>query len=204
LSYQTTNPATNALTGTPDTPADITAGGDQTFVLSLTVNGAQPPTDTAIGFSCANADAAAIVSGIDTLLLSGSTSPVPDIVALAATASGNGTVDITGTNGTGAFAVASENVGAVGSITVSAAASETTLPLAVSICQTNPANGQCLAAPASSVTTTIDANATPTFSIFATASGAIDFSPAVNRIAVQFTDATGLVRGSTSVAVQTQ
>jgi hypothetical protein len=46
--------------------------------------------------------------------------------------------------------------------------------------------------------------ATPTFGIFATASGAVPFLPATNRIFVQFSDATGVVRGSTSVAVETQ
>jgi hypothetical protein len=61
-----------------------------------------------------------------------------------------------------------------------------------------------LANPAASVTTTIAANATPTFSIFGTASGAIPFSPANSRIFVQFSDSTGVVRGETSVAVETQ
>ena len=58
--------------------------------------------------------------------------------------------------------------------------------------------------PAASVLTTINANATPTFGIFGTASGAIAFLPATNRIFVQFRDANGVVRGATSVAVQTQ
>lgn len=67
-----------------------------------------------------------------------------------------------------------------------------------------PQTGVCLVAPAASVTTTINANATPTFGIFVTASGSVPFSPAVNRVFVQFADASGAVRGSTSVAVRTQ
>ena len=52
--------------------------------------------------------------------------------------------------------------------------------------------------------TTINTNATPPFAIFGTASAAIANSPAINRIFVRFTDAGGVTRGSTSVAVQTQ
>ncbi len=44
LSYQTTNPTTNALTGTPNTPAAIAgSGGLQTFLISLA--GTAPFTD---------------------------------------------------------------------------------------------------------------------------------------------------------------
>jgi hypothetical protein len=78
------------------------------------------------------------------------------------------------------------------------------LPLAISLCQTDPASGQCVSPVGPSVTTTINANATPTFAIFATASGSVPFDPANNRIFVVFSDAGGAVRGSTSVAIQTQ
>ena len=50
----------------------------------------------------------------------------------------------------------------------------------------------------------VNANATPTFGIFATATGSVPFDPANNRIFVQFGDEGGVVRGSTSVAVETQ
>lgn len=53
------------------------------------------------------------------------------------------------------------------------------------------------------MTTPIDANATPTFGIFITGSGAISFAPATNRIFVRFQDAGGITRGATSVAVRT-
>jgi hypothetical protein len=54
------------------------------------------------------------------------------------------------------------------------------------------------------VTFTINANATPTVAIFATASDAVPFEPANNRIFVTFNDAGGVVRGSTNVAVEAQ
>jgi hypothetical protein len=54
------------------------------------------------------------------------------------------------------------------------------------------------------VSQTINTDDTPTFAIFATSSGIVPFVPATNRISVQFTDTNGTVRGSTSVAVETQ
>jgi hypothetical protein len=47
-------------------------------------------------------------------------------------------------------------------------------------------------------------SATPTVAIFATASGGVPFVPQTNRIFVEFSDANEVVRGSTSVAVETQ
>jgi len=98
------------------------------------------------------------------------------------------------------------NVGASASITATATANTgaVSLPLAISLCQTDPASGQCTSSVGPSVTTTINAGATPTFAIFATASGQVPFDPANNRIFVIFSDAGGTVCGSTSVAVQTQ
>jgi hypothetical protein len=202
--YQTTIPTNNALTGTANTPVSIPAGGSQSFFIALTTNAPFVPVNTVLGFDCANTDAAQSVTALNTLLLSGSATPVPDIVALSATPSGDGILDIAGTTGSAAMGVATADVGAAGSITATANMGSQTLPVSLTICQTNSTNGQCLAPAAPSVTTTIAANATPTFSIFAKASGAIPLAPATSRIFVSFTDATGAMRGSTSVAVRTQ
>jgi len=96
--YQTTNPATNQPTGTPSTPVNIGPGGFQTFVISITPNGPFPPTDVAFNFSCANASAAPVFPGLNTLLLSASTTPTPDIVALGATIGNTGIVNTQGPN----------------------------------------------------------------------------------------------------------
>ena len=202
--YQTTNPATNALSGSPNTPVSIAAGGSQSFVIAFTPNAPFVPTNVVLGFACTGVSAAPSITGLNSLLLSASTTPVPDIVALAATAMNDGILHITGTSGSGAFAVATVNVGAGASITATANTGAASLPLAISLCQTDPASGQCTSSVGSSVTTTINAGATPTFAIFATASGLVPFDPANNRIFVIFSDAGGTVCGSTSVAVQTQ
>lgn len=204
FTYQTTNPTTNALTGTANTPIDIAAGAAQSFVVALAPTAALDPATVAFSFACGGASFAQPQTGVNTLLLSSSLTPVPDIVALAATASNDGILHIPGAAGAGAFAVASVDVGAASAITVSANSGGVTLPLALNLCQTNPTTGQCLAPPAPSTTTTISSGATPTFAIFGTASGAILFDPANNRIFVQFADPNGVVRGSTSVAVRTQ
>jgi hypothetical protein len=138
------------------------------------------------------------------LLLSASAAPVPDIVALAATESNDGILHIPGNSGSNAFAVATVNLGATAMITAAANTGPVSLPLAVSICQTDPATGQRLAAAGSSAATLITGGATPTFGIFVAAIAGVPFLPATNRIFVEFSDANEVVRGSTSVAVETQ
>ena len=142
--YQTTDPATNQVTGLPNTPANIAAGAAQSFVFAITPTSSIVPTDVQFSFDCEDTDPAPINVGLNTLLLSVSDTPVPDIVALAVTLSNDGIVNIPGTNGAGAFAVATVNVGASGSITASADAGNTPLSVIISLCETNPGTGQCI------------------------------------------------------------
>jgi hypothetical protein len=203
--YQTTNPTTNALTGTANTPVSIAGNnGSQSFVVALTPSAAFAPTNVAFNFSCSNVAPAPIVTGLNTLLLSASTTPIPDVVALAATMQNDGIVHVTGTPSEGEFAVATDNLGSGDTITVAAKTGAATLPVTITLCQTNPQSGQCLQTPSATVATTINSNATPTFGVFVSASGAVAFNPANNRIFVTFTDSTNAVRGETSVAVETQ
>jgi CheY-like chemotaxis protein len=64
----------------------IAPGASQSFVIALTPNAPVAPTIVALGFDCAGIDAARSNAGLNTLLYSASTTTVPDIVALAATA----------------------------------------------------------------------------------------------------------------------
>jgi hypothetical protein len=183
LTYQTTDPATNALTGTPNTPAQIPAGGLQTFLLSFTVNqsGSTSAPDVP-HFACDNTAAAMIFPNINTVYLDFEVSPPLDVIALSATASNDGTLHVA--NGVGAFAVATVNAGAEGSANLSVDTGTATLPTTVTICQTN-ASGQCQAPPAASVSVDFLAGATPTFSVFVGANGAIPFDPIDSRIFVR-------------------
>lgn len=204
FNYQTTNSSTNTLTGSVNTPVDIAGGGSQSFLVALTPSAAISPTQVTLDFGCANQLAAATTTGVDTLLLTASTTPVPDVISLAGTASNDGILHIPGAAGSSSFVVATANVGASGAITASANTGSATLPLTLTVCQTNPSTSACLAPPSASTTVTINQNTTPTFAIFGQANGAIQFNPASSRVFVQFTDSNGVIRGSTSVAVATQ
>jgi hypothetical protein len=213
FSFQTTNGATNVVTGTPNTPVSILAGQAQTYVFAFTPTAPFPPTDVQLSFDCTNTNPAPIASGVNTLLLTASATLIPDIVALAATINNDGIVNVPNPTvatpaaaapPAGVFAVATVNVGAGAMITASADTGVTNLPLSVSICQTSSSTGACQASPTPSVTALIGANGTPTFGIFVTAAATVPFDPAHNRIFVRFKDAGGAVRGSTSVAVRTQ
>jgi len=203
FSFQTTNPTTNQVTGTRDTAVNIPAGGTQTFVFSITPLAPIDPTDVALVFSCTNAGSVQSISGLNTLLLSVSSTPIPDIVALAATLANDGIASAQGVSGAGVLSVATVNVGASGTIIVTADTGNSTLPVSIAICQTNPTTGACLTPAGSSVTTVINANATPTFGIFLTGFGQIAFQPATNRAFIRFRDSGNVVRGATSVALRT-
>jgi hypothetical protein len=203
FSYQTTDPNTNAVTGTPNTPADIPAGGSQTYVVSITPSATFSGNDVRFAFAGSNTFPVPPLNGVSTLTLTASASPGPDIVALAATTTPSLTAVIPGSNGSVAFAVASANVAAAGSIAV--AANKGNLPIAVLVCETDSTGSCGGSSPAPSLTTNIGAGETPTFSFFVQGQGFVPFDPATNRVFVTFTDtATGSTVGSTSVAVRTQ
>jgi len=205
FTFQTTNPQTNQVTGTPKTATTIPAGQAQTFLIVSTPTAPFPPTDVALRFAGSNTLPAGELVGVNTLLLTASSVLVPDIVALAATTTNDGIVNIPGPTGNAAFATATVNVGASSSITATPDTGGVNLPVLLFICQTNPANSQCLPpGPAASVTVQINTNATPTFAVFVAGQGVVPFNPATNRVFVRFKDPSGVIRGSTSVAVRTQ
>ena len=202
FTYQTTDPSTNQPVGTPNTPANISAGGAQTFVISLRPLASFPPVDVGFKFICGNTTQAPVISGVNTLLLSASPNPVLDVVALAATLGNTGTVVVPAVNTFGAFAVATVNVGAAGPVMVSADTGGTPLPVITLLCQTDT-NGQCVTGVGPSLFGAMGAGSTFAFGVFAFASAPVAFNPAANRVFVRFTDAAGVVRGATSVAVRT-
>jgi hypothetical protein len=203
FAFQTTDSATNAVTGTANRAAAcVLPGAGQSYVIAFSPTAEFAPTDVSLRFECDNGAPAPVISGLDTLLLSASATPVPDIVALSATINHDGIVDVVG--GAGVFSVATVNLGAGAAITASADTGGASLPIGLAICQTDPGSGACMSTPADSVTTQIDTGATPTFGVFVSGNGPVSFNPAVNRVVVRFKDGGGLTRGATSVAVRTQ
>jgi hypothetical protein len=196
--------STNQVVGGPNTPVTIPSGGLQTFLLSFTSVQAFSPTAVQINFDCDNTPPAPVYQGVNTLLLSAESSPVPDIIALVATVNNDGIVNVPGETGAGAFAVATVNVGAGARITARADSGDAPIPVSLGLCQTNPATGQCISGIGPSVTVDVGSGQTPTFAVFVTGHGIVPFDPGRNRAFVRFEDTAGAIRGTTSVAVRTQ
>jgi hypothetical protein len=207
FSFQRTDLGTNALVGDAFTSVDLGAGLSQTYVAVVTPHTAFASTALEFRYICDNSAAATALTGINTLQLSASDTPIPDVVALAATVNNDGIVHIPDTSGTlGFFALATFNVGASGTLSVTANTGGASLPVTLSLCETDPSTGACTnpgSPTTGTVTTTIGAGATPTYAIFVAASEAVSLDPAGKRAFVEFRDGGGVVRGSTSVAVQT-
>jgi hypothetical protein len=125
------------------------------------------------------------------------------IETFVATSSGTNVLTIP-VGGSTAFTVASENQSGQSypSVTVkTSTGANPSLPVQVTLCQTNPSTGQCMATPWPTITLApFAAGTTPSFSVFVTATATIASSPS-NEILVLFTNASGTVLSSASVLV---
>lgn len=210
LTYAPTNPVTNQINGPANTPVTIPAGATQSFVLGFSSTAVSNLSALPITFACSSVQPAPVFPGLTTLnlLFTSTSAPEPDMIALAATnpnTPGVCVADYTD-NVPCAFAVATINNNVTGQVTVTPVTGSVGLPLSsLQVCQTNPSNAQCLATPANSLTLTVNAQATPTFSVFVTANDAIGFAPGAARVGLNFTDPnTGALLGSTDVAIKAQ
>jgi hypothetical protein len=196
--YQQTNCATNAILGSPNPSLDITPGGVLCYILSFTPSATFAATSVQIQAQAANAPSTSLLSGINTWLLRSTNAAEPDIIALTTTTDFHQTA----CSGVNAFAVALSNVGvtATGDITVSAHTGSVTLPLSITIMETNPATGDIIG---DNILQTVGQGENRTVGVFVGFNGCINFDPAVNRIFIEFRDASNNVVGSTSTAVST-
>lgn len=205
--YFQTDPQTNQTIGPANPEFDIAANGFATLVFSFRPINPFASTTVEFDYSCGNATAAATpILGVNTFQLAALGLPGADIIAIAATAGNNGINDIPAGIDSGAFVVATANVGLTETLSVSADTGEASVPLALFVCETNSVTGACLSPPANSVESAQAANSTATFAVFTqlTQSGSeIPFDPAVNRAFVRFQNLSGELRGSTSVALRT-
>jgi len=187
---------------------DITPGA----TIYYTTNGAAPTTASAkyIGpISVATTEtlkAIAVATGYtNSAVATGAYTIGYPIETFVATSSGTNVLTIP-VGGSAAFTVASENQSSQSypSVTIkTSTGANPSLPVQVTLCQTNASIGQCLATPGPTATLApFAAGATPTFSVFVTATAAIASSLS-NEILVLFTNASGTVLGSASVLVVT-
>ena len=201
--YRITDSSTNEGIGEANQAVDIPAGTTQSFVFGITPSEEFSATEVALDFRCAGGRNAPSFVGLNTLLLSATSAAVPDLIALAVTSSGNGVMEFE--SNSGFFSVASVNVGAAATITVSADTGDAELPITLSLCQTDPATSECInpTVPAlEPVMLEVEEGSTPTFAVFASAAEPIALDPANSRVFLRFLDESGVVRGATSVAVQ--
>jgi hypothetical protein len=173
-------------------------------VIAILAGAPYPSTNVQFTFICDGVAAAALIGGVNTLLLTFDANPVPDMIAVGLTPSNDGFAHTGGNGGTGLFVIASDNIGLSASLTARARLSNPSLPITATVCQTDPKTAACLATPSASVTTAINNNQTSTWAAFLTASGAVNPDPANNRVFFEFVDSGGTVRGSTSTAITTQ
>ena len=204
--FQTTDPATNATTGRVNAPVAIRGNSSQSFVIAFTPTATFPTTDVELAFDCSNTDPAPVFVGLNTLLLSASATPVPDVIALGATPSMDGIANVSPAPGAGVFTVATVNIGSGDTIDMTATSTNASLPLTIKVCETDPVSSDCVnPVPAGDgpVSVVIGNGDQPTFGIFLFSTGEIPFDPVNNRVNVRFTDSGGVIRGATSVAVRT-
>jgi hypothetical protein len=207
LLFQTTNPTTNLPTGTLNQAVDIPAGKTQTFVFAITPT-APISQDIPLVFPCGGVNNVATIHGVNTFLLTASSTALPDMIMIDATATKDGTITLANPSASGAIGSAAINIGAAGSVTFTPTVTPygqpaQTLPLNLSICQVN-ASGTCInpTTPGPSTTVNVAANQTVMLGTFVQGQGTpIQFDPANNRIFVIGTTGNVAV-GEASVAVK--
>ncbi|MBI1339395.1 hypothetical protein GC169_04185 [bacterium] len=189
FSYQTTD-AQNALIGTPNTPVDIPASGQQQFIISLSSQFLISQENyTSIRYVC-DGQTVRLINGVNTFLynsVSSSQATRADIIPIAVTPSGDGVIRVQAAAGTQIMAAAALNLGVSQDIVVAPRFQNgARLPFDLTLCATG-AGGACIAPPSASVTRTIGQGA-ETFTVFARAlpGAGTPFWPADARVELVF------------------
>lgn len=196
--YYQTNCATNVVIGPPNPVLNLPPGGVLCYLLSFTPIATFDPTTTHIYALAYNAPQTVLYPGVNTWLLRSTFAARPDIIALTTTTDFH-QLSCYGAN---AFAVALSNVGAsaTGDITVSANTGSATLPVSVSIQETDPETGAIIG---DNILQSMEAGANRTVAVFVIFNGCINFDPSDHRIFIELRDAENKIVGSTSTAVST-
>lgn len=193
-----------SLDGNQFDATDIPSGSAQGWVFQYVPSTTFTATDIPIVFDCLNTQPAPVVPGANTFLVSVSPTLPPDLLMYTVTTAvpDDKIIRLPGPTGTNIVGMISQNVGAAGTITVSADDNGRGLPLTTLVCKVTPSL-TCAAPPTPTVTVSMSPNQVETFTVFVTGNGDIAPDPADNRIYIRMKDQTGETRGATAVAVQT-
>ncbi len=180
--------ATNTPIGLNNPTFNVPAQGSKTFVVALTTSGTFAARDFAVVGRCSNALDSPISTGVNALKVTSSAAAPPDVISIVATTGQPaGTVTLPSDGSPAAFAVAAVNIGtAAAAIRVQPSAGGDALPVAATVCETNPSTGACLAPASTHVVVSFATNEIRTFTVFAAGSGTIPFDPAAYRFHVGF------------------
>lgn len=203
LTYRLVN-GRNEPIGFENPVTDITEGFPLSYVLALTpirtTSGAGEDVD--VRFVCTNG-AAEIIPSVNSVFLSIAEDPVPDIIAIAATPTGDGSLRNASHGGRAAMGVAAVNIGAPADISVSIDNGGAELPLTYTLCQTGP-DGVCLVPRSPSVVVSMGADPV-LFSVLAVdqdgEATSVPDDAAIARTYLRFNDPDGVTRGLTSVGI---
>ncbi|HCB02337.1 MAG TPA: hypothetical protein DEP19_08140 [Anaerolineae bacterium] len=198
FAYYQTNCATNAVISPANPAIDIAPASVACYLLSFTPSAPFTATQVHIQAQASNAPSSSLLTGINTWLLRATASAGPDIIALTTTTDFHQLA----CSGTNAFAVAMSNVGtdATGDVSVLANTGSASLPLTISIQETNPGTGAIIG---DNILQDVLAGQNRTVAVFVTFHGCVSFDPALHRIFIEFRDASNNILGSTSTAVYT-
>lgn len=203
LSYRAVDAGNNAV-GASNPAFELGEGASASFVLAMSpqraTTGSGETVD--IAFTCRNA-AAEIIPSVNTVFLSIAETPVPDVIAIAATPTGDGSLRIASHGGRAAMGVAAVNIGAPADMTVSVDNGDAALPVDFTLCQTGT-DGICLSPRTSSVTVNMAADPLLFSVLGVDADGEATSIPddAANaRAFLRFAGPDGVTRGLTSVGL---
>lgn len=118
------------------------------------------------------------------------------------TKTSNDVVVLPSPSGADSFSVTAADFTAGERITVTANTGHVPLPVSATVCQVTKMNGACLAPAVASLTTTVVAGETPTFTVFVNALTSIPLDTTFHRVYVTATNDIGKLLGATSVAIQ--
>ena len=200
--YAPVDTETRALSGPANTPVDIPVEAAQIFNITFVPSVASEPLDIQFDVTCSNTAASPIGTGLNTLLLSASDPPIPDIVAL--TSAPKGILVLPSPTSAEAFLIASLNLGAGDNMTMFADSGAASLPVVLLVCEFDASQGTCLADPSPTTTRTINTGEVTFYAVFAQGQGtAIPPDRVANRIFARWRGSDGIIRGLVSVPVET-